>query len=407
MPSNKKSAANSPQQSKPNADAITTKIIAEFKDRQRAEIKKWRSALAVASDPENQRLYVLQDLYDNLKSDGHFLSQVELRKSSTLCRSFSIIDRATGAELPEKSAFFRRQWFYDFMEDVLDSTTRGFVLLEIVDTASPRFVAIPRRNTVPLKSQIVIKVQDDKGIDYRPFIGRTLIQVGSPDELGLMAELCGQLIWKRNAQQSWAEHSERFGFPLITATTNKSSDADIARIRKMLEALGEASQAVLPEGTTLDIKAATTGDAYMVYDKQIGRINTELSKALNGGTMISDDGSSRSQSEVHERNLDDKIAARDRRIVTFIVNDQLIPMLALWGHQFNPLTDAFQFDQTYDLTVKEHWDIVSQATQQYDIPTEWISKTFNIPITGVKTYPTTETAATAIATPGGFTANFR
>lgn len=100
----------------------------------------------------------------------------------------------------------------------------------------------------------------------------------------------------------------------------------------MLQALGEAAQAVLPEGTTIDVKESKTGDAYMVFDKQIERANTELSKAVLGGTMLTDNGSSRSQSEVHERNLDDKLSEDDRRIVTFTVNDQLIPMLALWGH---------------------------------------------------------------------------
>lgn len=58
------------QAGKPNADAFVTKIIAEFKDMQRAEIQKWRRNILAASDPENQRLYPLQDMFDNLKADG-------------------------------------------------------------------------------------------------------------------------------------------------------------------------------------------------------------------------------------------------------------------------------------------------------------------------------------------------
>lgn len=394
--------------SAPNAQAFTTKLIAEFKDRQRAEIQKWRQALALATDPDNQRLYILQDLYDNLKADGHLISQVELRKAATLCNSFSIIDRKSGKEQPEKTEFFKRQWFYDLMEDVLECTMKGYDVLELTDTMLPRFTAIPRRNLIPAKRQLLYSVQDDKGVDYSPFIGYTLIEVGSPDELGIMADLCGQLIWKRNAQQSWAEYSERFGFPLITATTNKSNDADIARIKSMLAALGEASQAVLPEGTTIDIKAANVGDAYNVYDKQIDRINSEMGKPITGGTMISDNGSSRSQSEVHERNLDDKIAARDRRIVTFTVNDQVIPLLAMWGHPVNPETDLFLFDQTYELSLKDHWQIVKDASGMFEIPEDWISRTFNIPITGIKKQvesPANEPPAKL--NPKGFSANFQ
>lgn len=364
-------------------DTFITKIIAEFKDRQRAEIQKWRRALSAATDPENPVLYPLQDLYDNLSSDGHYISQTEMRKAATLCSNFSIND-PSGKEQAGKTAFFKQQWFYDFMEDALDSIIRGYTLLELVNPLKPKFQLIPRRNIVPLKHKILLSVSDSKGVDYVSFIEDTLIEIGNPDDLGLLSNLCGQLIWKRNAQQSWAEFSERFGMPMITATTNKSSDAEIAKIRAMLATLGEAAQAVLPEGTTIDIKPAAGSDSYNVYDKQIDRINTEISKAICGGTMVSDDGSSRSQSEVHERNLDDKIAARDKRIITFITNDQLIPMLARFGHDLNPEKDIFTFDQTYELTLKEQWDIVNQASYRYDIPADWVSKTFGFPIIGEK-----------------------
>ncbi|MDR0363773.1 MAG: DUF935 domain-containing protein, partial [Bacteroidales bacterium] len=152
----------------------------------------------------------------------------------------------------------------------------------------------------------------------------------------------------------------------------------------MLEALGEAARAVLPEGTTIDIKPFSGGDSYMVYDKQIERINSEISKPLIGGTMISDNGSSRSQSEVHERNLDFKIGLRDKKIIEFIVNGQLIPMMHAWGWDVNPETDKFQYEATFELTVKEHWEVVRSALDYFDIPEEWISKTFNMPIDGKK-----------------------
>ena len=173
----------------------------------------------------------------------------------------------------------------------------------------------------------------------------------------------------------------------------------------MLQALGEAAQAVLPEGTTIDVKESKTGDAYMVFDKQIERANTELSKAVLGGTMLTDNGSSRSQSEVHERNLDDKLSEDDRRIVTFTVNDQLIPMLALWGHPFNPDTDEFKFDPGDEMDLKDFWVIILQALGVYEIPDEWVSKKFGFPITGRKTLQ--QTIPAAVAGNKGFTANFQ
>lgn len=97
-----------PKTAAKRSDTIVAKIIKEFKDTTRAEIRKWRQALELAGDVNTPRLYLLQDLYDNLKDDGHFISQVELRKAATLCAPFSIIDRKTGEVNEEKKSYSKR-----------------------------------------------------------------------------------------------------------------------------------------------------------------------------------------------------------------------------------------------------------------------------------------------------------
>lgn len=370
-----------------NGKAILAKIISEFKDINRAEIKKWRQAIQLATDINTPRPYILQDMYDNLLSDGHLISQIGLRKAATLCSSFSIIDKKTGEPIPEKTELFQSEWFYNLMDAALDSILFGYTLQELVVPEKMQFDVIPRRNVVPRKSLVLFEASGDKGIDYSKGFERTLIHCGKKEDLGLMMHLCGLLIWKRNAMQAWAEFSEKFGMPLITATTNKVSKSDIANIEAMLRALGEAAQAVLPEGTTIDIKAFAGSDSFNVYDKQIQRINDEIAKPLTGGTMITDNGSSKSQSEVHERNLDAKIAVNDKRTFQFLVNDQLLLMMQSWGWDVNPETDKFVFDASFGLSVKEHWDVVAGVINYYDVDEKWISKTFNVPIIGVKKEP--------------------
>lgn len=397
-----------PQADGKSTDTIVAKIIKEFKDSTRAEIRKWRQALQLAGDVDAPRLYLLQDLYDNLKDDGHFISQVELRKAATLCAPFSIIDRKTGEVNEEKTKMFKKEWFYNFMEDVLEAPYYGYTLLELTNPSRMEFTLVPRRNVVPALLMVLPEVNATNGISYATGFENTLVHVGKPDDYGIMANICGQLIWKRNAQQSWAEFSERFGFPLITATTNKTSKADIDNIENMLSALGEAAQAVLPDGTTIDIKPFSGSDAYQVYDKQIERINTEIGKPVTGGTMISDNGSSRSQSEVHERNLDEKIASADHRIVTFTVNDQLLCIMQAHGWDINPQTDEFMFDTSVRLSLREHFEIVCTLLEKgYPIPTKWIGKTFNIPIAGDPVVTTPVQTPEAQKKTGGFLANFQ
>lgn len=378
-----------------NSQAITAKIISEFKDRNRAEIKKWRQALTLATNPDNPKQYILQDLYDNLEADGHYIAQRNLRKAATQSNSYSIQDRAKGTEIPEKTALFNESWFFDFIDMALDSIFKGFTLLELQDPSKMRFELIPRRNVVPTKGIVLMEVGNDKGIDFTTGFEKTIVRVGKPTNLGILADLCGQLIWKRNAQQSWADFSEKYGQPLITATTNKTNQGDLDKIDAMLMALGEAARAVLPEGTTLDVKPFAGSDAYNVYDKQIERINGELAKPITGGTMLTDNGSSKSQSEVHERNLDDKIAWSDKRMIEFVINDQLIPIMAAWGWNVNPETDKFVYEESNDLSLSELWTIVSEMTDKYEVDEKWLSRKFSIPITGKKAVPTVNVKALA------------
>jgi phage gp29-like protein len=363
---------------------IFSSIIAGFKDRTRADIQKWRRALELAQSPINPRMWLLQDLYDNLESDGHYLAQKELRKTATSGYGFSIIDVKTGEVNQEKTNFFCGEWFFDFLDYALDSIFKGFTLIELTDPKTLAFNLIPRRNVIGTLGIVQRDISDCKGIDFNSKdFQNTLVKIGKPSDLGLMANICGQLIWKRNAQQSWAEFTERFGMPLITATTNQTTSADIRQLDDMLAALGESARAVLPEGTTINVTPFAGSDAFKVYDSQIDRINAEISKPITGGTMVTDDGSSRSQSEVHERNLDDKLSEADRRMIMFVVNGQLIPLLQRFKYPFNPDTDRFQFNQTFELDLTQHWNIVNQMIAQgYEVDEIWLAQTFNVPITG-------------------------
>ena len=363
--------------------SIFSSIVNSFKDQTRAEIVKWRSALALAQNPLNPRICQLQDLYDNLEADGHYIAQRNLRKAATSGYAFSIVERKTGKINVEKTAFFQSEWFFDFLDSALDSIFKGFTLIELTDPKNLVLNTIPRRHIVPQLGIVVKEVYDQTGINFTKGFEHTLIHVGKPTDLGLMADICGQLIWKRNAQLSWAEFTERFGMPLISATTNKTTRADIQQIDEMLATLGESARAVLPEGTTIAVTPFAGSDAYRVYDEQIERINAEISKPITGGTMVTDDGSSRSQSEVHERNLDDKLSEADRRMVSFVVNKQLMPILAYWHHPVNPDTDLFLFDDAFELDLTQHWNIVNQMLMQgYEVDEKWLSQTFNVPITG-------------------------
>jgi phage gp29-like protein len=369
-----------------NDKIIIHQLAQEFADLSRKNIQSWRQGLQTAKNPEEPRWNLLQDLYEYLEPDGHYGSQVEIRNGSIEANRYLIRSKKDGKEDAVKSKFLEAEWFFELLGYMLDSAYKGYSPFQLYNdpVEGIKFDEIPRRNFIPQKNLILQGVGDTKGFDINdPAFQGSIIVVRHKSKVGIMNDIVPDLIWKRNARQTWAEFSEKFGIPLISATTNSRDTKEIDRIDAMLSALGKAAKAVLPTGTVVDIKdSATKGDPYNVFLKQLEYNDAQISKRILGGTMISDNGSSRSQSEVHERTMNYIIAEKERKRIEFIVNGKIIPLLSRIGIPLNPETDEFVFDRSEDMRLPEQWNIVSKALEHYDIPDQWVSETFNFPITG-------------------------
>ncbi|MCO7355759.1 DUF935 family protein [Riemerella anatipestifer] len=363
-------------------------IVESFKDSSRKDIQKWRQALLLARHPENPKTTLLHDLIDDLMTDGHLQSQIQMRKSSTLNTDFRVINRRTGEENEEITFTIQQQWFYNFLEVCIDTILRGYSVIEFEEFNSDKikFNLIPRRNIAPTKHRLYPDTTKDQYIDYTlPQFTEWVLPIGDKSDLGVLNNIVPNLIWKRNVMQAWAEFCEKFGMPLITATTNTTDTRVVDSVHEMLLSIGEAGVGTFPQGTEIKYQEANRTDAYNVYQKFMQSNADEISKQLVGSTMLSDQGSNRSQTEVHERSLDFRIAQADKRMIQFIVNDLLFPMLKRHGYNIGD-DDIFEFkmiEQEVDLP--QLWNITSGLIDKgYFVDQEWISKTFNIPIESKK-----------------------
>ncbi|MGQ1928335.1 phage portal protein family protein [Ornithobacterium rhinotracheale] len=379
--------AENRQQGRINPKVV--KVVEGFKDRSRKDIQKWRRAIQMANLPENPRFQEYHDLVDDLLTDGHLQSQIQMRIAATLNTDFHIINRKTGEENEELTFVFQQQWFFELLEIALWQIIRGFKLIEFQSFAGEKIEIqeIPQRHLVPTKNKIILDLSDyDTSVDFSlPELEPWLLPIGKPNNLGLINNVIPAIIWKRNVTQSWAEFCERFGIPLITATTNSRDAKSINDVHDMLIGIGEASVGTFPQGTDIQIHEANRTDVFRVYSEFIQLNTDEISKQLVGSTMLSDQGSNRSQTEVHERTLDHKIAASDKRSITFMVNDQLLPLLQKQGYKVGE-EDFFEFKTAeQEIDIDKLWNITSGLlTQGFPVEQDWISKTFNIPFEAKK-----------------------
>ena len=145
--------------------------------------------------------------------------------------------------------------------------------------------------------------------------------------------------------------------------------------------MGAAFWALFPEGTDIEIKESSRGDAYNVYDKRVDRCNSELSKGTLMQTMTIDSGSSLSQSETHLEIFEDVIAA-DARFIAYVVNDKLIPLMIKHGFPLKGL--SFEWDNTATFIPAEQREMERMLLQYYDIDPQYFIDKYNIQITGVR-----------------------
>ncbi|QHJ72944.1 hypothetical protein [Flavobacterium phage fF4] len=373
------------EKTRTNTNPAILNIVSSFKDNSRKDIQKWRDALAMANHPKEPKLNLYYDLLDDLLTDGHLQSQIQMRKMATLNTEFEIYNRKTGKVNEELTGLINNQWFYEFLEMTLDKIIFGHTLVEFKEFSGDKvkLSVIPRRNVVPAFKRIYPDLSKREFILYdnesfKPW----LLALGNDSDLGIINNIIPNLIWLRNVFQSWAEFCEKFGLPLITATTSTGDNATIERVHQMLLELAEASVGTFPHGTEIKFNEANRTDAFRVYKEFIQSNAEVVSKLLVGSSTLSDQAGNRSQTEVHERTLDGKIAMADKRMIAFVVNDQLFELLILQGYKITP-DDVFRFKTAQqEVDIAQLWTITSgMMNNGYNIDTNWLSQTFNIPLT--------------------------
>lgn len=361
------------------------------------DIQKWRSAHQYAINIENPKRLELYNIYDDAMLDLHLKGAIRNRKLKVMGTPFKIVNK-DGLENTDLTRLLKNSWFRKFMSLSMDSLFYGHSLIQfgdIIREGELRFKSVslvPRRHVCPEFGVLLKEPADEpkKGISYtKPPYTNWSIGVGDPFDIGELNAVAKETISKKYVLQFWGQFAEIFGIPIRVAKTGSRDKKDQDKIEAMLEDMGSAPWGLFPEGTSLEIIETTRGDAYKVYDVRVQRANSEMSKAILGQTMTMDDGSSRSQAQVHEHVADD-IAEYDSTQMLDINNDQLIPFLNIHGFGFGD--NKFAWDDTYEFSPSEMKDIENMLLNNYDIDPQYFTKKYGIAITGKKQTQTQDLA---------------
>lgn len=357
------------------------------------DIKSWRTAWQQAIDVENPRRGPLLNIYTDAMIDLHLTGCIGQRKGMIMKKSFKLVD-LKGNENPDATQLMEAVWFKDFMDYALDSRYYGHSLIQLGDVVErngimqyDRTLLVPRQHVVPEYGVILKEASDEwrKGFDYR---GGTMadwcIEAGKWDNLGLLLKLVPQTISKKNMLAFWDQFGELFGMPIRIGKTTTRDAKERTKIEKMLGEMGAAAWGLFPEGTEIDIKESSRGDAFNVYDKRIERANSEISKGVLNQTMTIDDGSSLSQSQTHFQ-VFLNVVDRDADFLRDIINGELLPRMLKHGFPVKGL--RFDWDESIDYTPEQQIAYETMLSDRYEVDPKYFIEKYNIPIIGKKASP--------------------
>lgn len=350
------------------------------------DVADWRAAHQMAIDYESPNRVRLLDIYADCVLDAHLSGCIAQRKGKVLQKDFRLVDQ-NGKEKPEATELLQSEWFADFLSLCLDSIYWGSTLIQlgdiIRDNGPVRFSGVelvPRKHVVPEYGVLVRDSGGDwrQGIPYREGdIANWCVEVGKPRDLGLLLKCAPSCISKKNMLAYWDVFGEIFGMPMRIARANTLDDAERAKLEAALSKMGAAQYIVTSDGTEIEIKESSRGDAYNVYDRRVDRCNSELSKVVLNQTMTIDSGSSLSQSEVHLE-IFERTTESDATLCAHIVNGRLLPLMELHGFPVKGL--RFQWNNAAAFSPAENRENLRLVLEYFNVPGEHITETLGIPV---------------------------
>lgn len=374
--------------------AMLIELAVKTQNLTKKDIGTWRQAWQMAINVENPQRARLYDVYTDVDVDLHLTGAIGQRKGMVMKKAFRLVDKA-GKENRDATEILEAEWFKDFAGLVLDSRYWGHSLIQFGDILTiagkrkfENVRLVPRKHVMPEHGLLLREVGDEpkKGISYREGkIANWCIEAGNPLDLGLLLKCSPQALSKKNMLAFWDTFGELFGMPIRIGKTISRDAAEINKVEKMLSDMGAAAWGLFPEGTEIEIKESSRGDAFNVYDKRIERANREISKGILNQTMTIDDGGSLSQSQVHLEVFQNVVEA-DADFLRDIINNRLLPFMAMHGFAVEGL--QFEWDDSVEYTPQEQINIETMLVNGgYEIDPKYWTEKYNIPVTG-KSAPT-------------------
>lgn len=364
-----------------NISKITNLMVDVIKRQRRLyrkEINDWQAARFAFYQAEIPRFYPMQEVYEDIMLDGHLTAVTEDRTLRTTNKDY--VFAINGIKDDKLTEYIKDQeWFDLVLDEAHKSTYRGETFIwfsEFEKGNIKKAEVIDRGLIVPGQKVLLSDINGNSGLDISN-VDDVLVYANFYSNIGILEKAAVYTILKRHSWGSWDEFEELFGIPIRIAKIASQSETVKNEVAGWLEEMGSAPYGVFPLGTEVEIKENTKTDSFNVFYMKIQALDKELSKLILHQTMTTENGSSRSQGEVHENTLSE-VTVSDRKKMLSFLNKRLVPAMRKLGYKI-PENAKIITEKT--IVAKDQIEIDSELmTNGYVLKQTYIERTYGVEI---------------------------
>lgn len=350
------------------------------------------AAIKQAESTTRPLRYNLYNIYrENRDIVSHLEALLNVRHSVLQQRNILYV-KPNGEVDEAMSEWLKSPQFKKFLYQIMETQFWGFSLFDFTNYAGKEwfnFDLVNRKHVDPI-NQVVYKYEYGTGPEQynTPARQKYIMELGERRDLGLLKNASFIAIHIRNLTSDMMNYVELAGNNFTVIKTKGNDPRLNTQAMDAIKNLGASGTLQLPDGVTdLEIDNLSSSQQNQLFTGIFDLLNKELSKLILGSTMVTESGSSRSQSEVHERTTAN-IYESDATYVLDALNYEFADRLPLFGK--NP-KGKFIFEENHsEADMAELDKDIKLKSLGLNLTPEYLAEKYGYPEEAIKkTEPTT------------------
>lgn len=341
------------------------------------DLQAWQQAHQEAISIYRPRRHNLIAVYEDAMLDTFLSGKIQTRLLNVLNTPFKVVNENKEKQDAESNSL-NKKWFFDLLKHIFLSVFYGYSVVELHFDKSglvQETKLFPRENCLPDYDSLLPDIYGDTLVSITNNFNYLRVY---QDDLGLLLKATPFAILKRHAKAFWSRFQELFGIPFRYSKYAGNDARIIDTLYENLKNMGSAAFGVFPAGAEIGFLENSKSDAYSVFLEAIKQANEEISQLILGTPANQNASGSFARDKISYEKEGD-ISYADLRFVSFVVNDELFPLLNQWGYNFEGL--QFVFDPSWKLPLAAtQLEVDKWISEQFEISEEYITETYGVPI---------------------------